>query len=126
MTSADGADVVARFIAALRNRPRDRPVVIVLDTFEEVFRPAVNPAGILQLLARTAREIPALRVVFAGRYDLHERMAARGETADLADLADHQMLPLTPAEERRYLVEVRGIQDESTVEQISWLPRDCR
>ena len=53
--ASDGEDVASRFVAALQRRARDRPVVFVLDTFEEALRPAVHPEELLALMSRGRR-----------------------------------------------------------------------
>ena len=117
--SGDSDDVVEGFRTALAHRPTDDPVVVVLDTFEEVFRPAVNPEPIMRLVEKIADTVPAIRFVFAGRYDLRDRLAERH--LQLPRLLSHELEPLDPQEQWRYLVDVRGIHDEAIVQQISWL-----
>ena len=79
--AADAADIIGRFTARLSEIPRDRPVVLILDTMEVAQHlpdTAAGPAarGLLEVLARVQRTAPCVRLVFSGRYDLGEELRA--------------------------------------------------
>ena len=115
--ASDGEDVASRFVAALQRRAADRPVVFVLDTFEEALRPAVHPEELLALMREVVERSPAARVVIAGRYDFRDRPTA---AAELPEAAHHELL-FPPDEQRRYLTDVRGIRDEPTITEVQRL-----
>jgi len=118
-TTDDGEDVVARFCAIVQELRPTRPVVLVLDTVEEMLRPSVNPAGLVRLLEELVASTPALRVVLAGRYDLREP----GRPTRGMAMASLKLEPLTDAEQDRYLTQIRGISDPDLVDAIRWLSR---
>ena len=115
----DGEDVVARFCAIVQELDRARPVVLILDTVEEILRPSVNPAGLVRLLGQITRDAPTLRIVLAGRYDLRE---PDRPTSGL-EMTSLQLKPLTDAEQRTYLTGIRGITDRDLIDAIQWLCR---
>jgi tetratricopeptide (TPR) repeat protein len=115
----DREDVTARFCAIVQELPPDRPVVLVLDTVEEMLRPSVNPAQLIRLIEELVASSPAMRVVLAGRYDLLE---PGRPTSGLA-MASVKLEPLTAAEQDRYLTEIRGITDPELVAAVRWLCR---
>ena len=101
--------VTAAFVRRFNDAAGDEPVLLVVDTLEEVLLGSGGPDRLLRMLARLVEECPALRLVLAGRYDLRvrapEAMAAFGpvESVELRDF--------TPAQATRYLTEIRKIHD---------------
>ncbi|MCW2761491.1 MAG: hypothetical protein JWR85_1692 [Marmoricola sp.] len=112
VTAEDAEDVRARFVAALARV--SHPVVLVLDTFEEVLHSSVEPGGILAELSQAVDRVPGLGIVVAGRYPLAKRTPE-----DLPmEFGSCRLEPLTPDEQTRYLRDIRGIDDEDVVRQI--------
>jgi hypothetical protein len=118
----DGKDVVGRITAVLSERAADRPVVVVVDTCEELLRPGIEPGDLLDLLAGLVRRIPALRLVLAGRYDLAVSDALRSRGCDVGrlfpDLDSCRVPAFSRADRRRYLVDVRHLPDGELVDVI--------
>jgi hypothetical protein len=108
LLAADRDDVVARFVAELGSdrAPSDVPVVLLLDTLEEVaWRPPDGLEWVLGLL-RQILQVPRVRVVLSSRVDIAARLeAARsGRFAELFPSARTvELRPFEPAEARRYL-----------------------
>jgi len=73
-----GRRITARFTATLAEALTGlgAPAVLLLDTFEELtLRAAPDTAALPRLLEQVQREVPELRLVFSGRYDLTEPSA---------------------------------------------------
>jgi tetratricopeptide (TPR) repeat protein len=106
---ADQDDVLFRFASTLRERGTAEPVVIVLDTLEElVVRPATDPTPVLAALASAVALVPCLRLVLSGRYDLTERIPGIAEV--LPDVTSHAVGPFDDEQACRYLTEIRRIE----------------
>ena len=106
-------------------------IVLILDTCEELAR--FEPAGAvlpqleaaLRLLERINREVPSVRVVFAGRRPLARRvhggrvLTPRRWLDCLPDektyLAVHEVAGFTDTEARRYLSEMEGLTLDAAV-----------
>ena len=118
----DGRDVVGRITAVLAERSMDVPVVVVIDTCEELLRPGIEPSELFTMLGELVQHAPALRLVLAGRYDLasHESLAARG--CDIGSLFPSLQTslvePFDEADRRRYLVEMRLLPEGEIVDAI--------
>ncbi|GIE85183.1 hypothetical protein [Actinoplanes regularis] len=97
------------FVRRFNDAAGARPVLLVVDTLEEVLLGA-DPDELLRMLARIVARCPSLRLVLAGRYDLRERAAA-----GLAGFGPVQSIALgdfSPEQTGRYLRELRHITDE--------------
>ncbi|HET9971008.1 MAG TPA: hypothetical protein VFQ68_22410 [Streptosporangiaceae bacterium] len=117
-TTGDAEDITYRFCAALaESRPADAPVVLLLDTMEEiVLRPAGGTSGFVELLDRVRREVPSARLILSGRYDLADRLdGARQRFGPLRPL---RIAEFSPDEAQRYLTAIRGITQPDLVRAI--------
>ncbi len=118
----DGPDVVGRISAVLAERPGDQPVVVVVDTCEELLRAGVEPGGLLAMLGDLVDQAPALRLVLSGRYDLRTSQTLRRQGVDVAALFPAmdtcRVRSFGEADRRRYLVETRKVPDGELVEAI--------
>ncbi|NGN65801.1 hypothetical protein G5C51_18110 [Streptomyces sp. A7024] len=89
----------------------DLPVLVVVDTMEEVLlRSPSHADGLLRLLGEVLERCPAIRLVVAGRAPL----AGGRHDAAFAALGPYQdmpVLPFTEGEAQRYLREIRGINE---------------
>lgn len=111
----DGTEVVARFLDVLHELPGQR-MLLVLDTMEEVLGSGVNSDGIFEQVAALLAAAPAARVLFAGRWDLTNRVARIGDL--LPELQSAKVPVLSEAEQREYLTEVRKLEDPEIVTEI--------
>ena len=113
----DGHRVLRRFAAALSGTP----VLLAFDTIEEATLDLTRAAGLVSLLADLMAEVPAVRVVLAGR-----GTAATPGIPGLAELlssptrrADLEIRPFDDQQSRDYLRRVRGLTDGPTVEAVA-------
>jgi hypothetical protein len=98
------------FIRRLNRAAGERPVLLIVDTLEEVMLGgASDPGGLTRLLARMLRECPALRLVLAGRYDLRDK--APEAMAELGKVESFELADFAPDQVRAYLADIRGITD---------------
>ena len=117
-TVIDAEDIAYRFCAALAEaRSADAPVVLLLDTMEEVvLRSAGDASGFAETLDRVRREAPSARLILSGRYDLADRLDdIRQRFGRLRTL---RIAEFSPAEARRYLTAIRGITRPDLVDAI--------
>jgi tetratricopeptide (TPR) repeat protein len=116
----DGRDVVGRIAAVLAEGPREEPVVVVIDTCEELLRPGIDPCDLFTMLSDLVSQVPALRLVLAGRYDLTDHGGLRSQECDVAALFPSMVTcrvpSFTKADRRRYLVELRGLPEGPLVD----------
>jgi hypothetical protein len=107
-----GETVVRGFSRNLNESTGKRPVVLVLDTLEEVhLRPQGDLKRLLELLAEMLGRCPGLRLVLSGRYSVAQTL---GEAAAaLPDMHDVPVRPFSEAEAHRYLEQYRGVSSES-------------
>ena len=106
-TAADAEDVVFRFQALLAELPS--PVVLVLDTMEEVvLRPAGDLDAFVALFGRIHDRLGS-RLVFSGRYDLASRLPGFAER--FPDAPVIRVTGFDDTEAGRYLTGIRGVQD---------------
>ena len=116
VTEDDSDDIRIRFVAALSKV--SVPVVVVLDTFEKLMHGSLDLADkVVETFARMSEEVAQLRVVIAGRYSL----ADRGAKYLPAGFTSLQLEPLTLAEQRQYLEQIRGIEDRDIAGEIARL-----
>lgn len=109
-------EVAERFLDVLRELPADQPLLIVLDTMEEVIRPALDPTGLVDQLATLVRSAPSVRLLLAGRYDVRRRLANMAEV--LPELRSMEVPRLSEGEQRRYLQDIRSIKQVPVVNEI--------
>ncbi|MGV9870556.1 hypothetical protein [Rhodococcus koreensis] len=106
--------VTSAFIRRFNDAAGDEPVLLVVDTLEEVLLGHGGPDRLLRMLARLIEECPALRLVLAGRYDL--RVRAPEAMAHFGPVESVELTDFTPVQATRYLTEIRRIHD----------PEQCR
>lgn len=88
---------------------KDRPVLIVVDTLEEVvLRSASRTDSLLRLLGETVRSCQAIRLILSGRLDLGRRHRQALDT--MGDWENVHLPLFTPEQADRYLHGTRGIQ----------------
>ncbi|MHB9757030.1 hypothetical protein ACYBSK_21885 [Streptomyces sp. BYX5S] len=107
-----GREVVEAFTSRFNKSfgaERPQPVLLVVDTLEEVvLRSASRTDGLLRLLGETVRACPALRLILSGRPDLSIR---HGQAlASLGDYENVQVRQFSAAEADRYLREIRDVR----------------
>jgi Putative peptidoglycan binding domain len=116
VSEEDSEDIRIRFVAALAQV--SVPVVVVLDTLEQLMHGSLDPAKVVvATFAKATQEIPRLRVVMAGRYSLAER-AAEILPAQSGSL---RLEPLTSEQQQHYLKDIRGIDDPDMVGEVARL-----
>ncbi|WP_419997984.1 hypothetical protein [Streptomyces boninensis] len=105
-------EVVEAFISRFNQSfAADLPVLVVVDTMEEVLlRSPSHADGLLRLLGEVLERCPAIRLIVAGRAPL---AGGRHDAAfaALGPYRDVPVLPFSEAEARRYLREIRSISD---------------
>ncbi|QJY47944.1 hypothetical protein [Pseudonocardia broussonetiae] len=102
--------IIDVFVRRFNAAAGDRPVLLVVDTLEEVLLTGTAPLGLLLgLLAHLVRECPALRLVLAGRYDLHVRVP--GRMAEFGSAEPVELAGFAPDQATIYLRDIRGIPD---------------
>jgi tetratricopeptide (TPR) repeat protein len=126
----DGEDLLTRFTQTLIDSAGDRQVVLVFDTVEELLlRPGSEPTALVHMLRRVHDEVPQVRLVFASRQDLFEKLGTPSgrEHAPEQSHPSSRLLPRLNVrvdqfgdEERlRYLREIRGLPDGELVRAIA-------
>ncbi len=86
--------------------PAGSPVVLVLDTLEELLiAHKAALVGLLRQLEKLSENCPPLTLILAGRYDLRERLADDYGATGAA--IDQQVRPFDDVEARDYLVRLR-------------------
>lgn len=105
-------EVVAAFTSRFnKSLGTGRPVLVVVDTLEEVvLRSASRTDSLLRLLGETVGACPAIRLILAGRPDLNVRH--QHALATLGPYEDVRVPGFTADEADRYLHRIRGIGDE--------------
>jgi tetratricopeptide (TPR) repeat protein len=99
---------LARLAAAL---PRQQPILLILDTLEEILIPYRNTlAELLKLVHRFHAACPQLVLLLAGRYDLRPRLGE--DYAIQGSALDQEVKPFRSTEARRYLTskKYRGLR----------------
>jgi hypothetical protein len=98
--------------------PAQGPLLLLLDTLEEVLLPQRGTlVALLRLLGEFHAHCPRLVLLLAGRYDLRARLGADfGAIGEAA--IDREVTPFTPAEARQYLQSVRGLAASETFEAV--------
>ena len=98
------------FVRRFNGAAKDRPIVLVVDTLEEVMLGSGGELDqLLRLLARLLRDCPALRLVLSGRYDLRER--APEAMADLGPIESVELTDFTTDQVKTYLRDIRGVAE---------------
>ena len=111
------ASTRSRFARAINALPDASPVVLIIDTLEvAVLRTGAPLNGLLGDLQQLVEECPALRVVFAGRFSLAERVPSLAPFLSAA--IELPLEPFSLPERRRYL-ENRGFRDPELIETIA-------
>ncbi|GAA0677475.1 hypothetical protein GCM10010193_33430 [Kitasatospora atroaurantiaca] len=123
-----GRRITARFTATLAEALTGLgvPAVLLLDTFEELtLRAAPDSAALPRLLEQVQCEVPELRLVFSGRYDLAEPLPESPNSPEASgagverlpgfarlfpDAARAKVSPFSACEADGYLL-ARGIHD---------------
>ncbi|WP_035847659.1 hypothetical protein [Kitasatospora azatica] len=99
------------FVATLAQALTDRPVVLLLDTMEELtLRSSPRQEQFTALCGALLASVPQLRLVLSGRYPLAGRLAGFAE--HLPEAVTLALTGFAPDEADRYLAEVRGMGDE--------------
>ena len=101
--------ILRRFTRPLGEAVGKAPVLLVLDTLEEVhLRPQGDLDSLLGLLRDLLNECPGLRLILSGRYSVPTILgpAASG----VGPMREVQIKPFTSAEADRYLQERRGLE----------------
>ncbi len=115
--SGDSLPILQRFTSILTEASSgtgggDRPpIVIVLDTLEDVLIPHPKAlVNLLEMIQELRRHVPGLRLILSGRYDLRDE-AKLGATLPFldSDRLDLEIPPFDPREAREYLVEKLGL-----------------
>ena len=105
-----------RLERALNRLERDTPVVLVLDTLElAVMRSGASLAPLVGELRRLREACAAVRLIFAGRYDLSERLPDHGGLFE----TELELHGFSADESARYLTQVRGFDDPALVDVIA-------
>ncbi len=117
-TSLTWQSVLPRFVDTLHDAHLTQPLVIVLDTLEQVLmRPPANLAAVLEPLIALHAMYPNFVLILSGRNDIREK--AREVDALLGlGTQDLTVTPFTPAEARAYLTEKRGLPTGETLEAV--------
>lgn len=103
-------EIVDRFAAGL---PVGKPSAIIFDTIEVAMLNRTEVGNLLDLMARIQARVQSLRVLFAGRYSLSERL----ETFSQYETVTRQIEvpPFDDPDAEDYLVQQRGIEDRDVV-----------
>ena len=103
-------DVLERFHAGLGESAADRPVVLILDTTEELILPVRRDVTKLwALLDALLKAHAGVRLILAGRHDLATR--SEGFATTFSDAFVHEVRPFSDAQAQAYL-RGRGIHDK--------------
>jgi AAA ATPase domain len=117
-TRSRGGGIRERLVSALNDLPSADPIVLVIDTLEVAsLRTGASLAPLVAELRALQEACPAVRLLFAGRFDIAHEVP---EHADFFDSASR--LPLDPfdREERvTYLGETRGLTDPALIDAIA-------
>lgn len=108
------ASIPRRFSSTLAEAGAGGPVLLVLDTLEEVLlRPNTEPGRLFAALAELHRRCPDVRIVLSGRYPLGRRLSWFNEL--FPDARGWALEPFDEEEARRYLSEIREIPRREVV-----------
>lgn len=108
--------ILAVFTQVLTDAGQKLPVIIILDTLEEVVLDQDHDLmTLLRTLAKIRRDCPQLRLVLSGRYNLAERLD--GFQAEFqAHCTTLRLEPFSAPEARRYLTHKRLIENQDIVD----------
>ncbi|WP_329025007.1 MULTISPECIES: tetratricopeptide repeat protein [unclassified Streptomyces] len=108
-------ELVGAFADRLNRVRPGKPVVLVVDTLEELLlHGSAEAAQLLRLLARLLDRCPGLRVILAGRYDLREAVPDALTVFGDVEIAHVEVPLFTSGKTRAYLAR-RGITDPELV-----------
>jgi hypothetical protein len=117
--SVDAEDVRFRFFATLQEDSSRTPVVVAVDTFEDAVLRGTDPIALVEMLADLHDASPRIRLILSGRLSgEEERLPVLGERLPHLRMPDVVFGEFNDAECRRYLTEVRGVEDRDLVEVI--------
>ncbi|MER8185177.1 hypothetical protein [Kitasatospora sp. NPDC094015] len=109
--AATAAEVESRFATVLHEAATERPVVLILDTLEELaLRTSGGARALGGLLRRILDAVPSVRLVLSGRYEPAEK--APGLATVTEGMPPLRLDAFTDEEADRYLGEVRAVRDE--------------
>jgi tetratricopeptide (TPR) repeat protein len=117
-------DIVSRFLSTLEEIWHNEPYLLVFDTIEELRLRNVNLEEAFQLLADLRSGSPGLRVILAGRYNLHENESgtASRSTGFMQRFSGQErtveLQPFDDNEARAYLQQQRGMTDDARLSAI--------
>jgi cellulose synthase operon protein C len=101
--------MVRKFTGPLKDAVGNAPVLLVLDTLEEVhLRPQGDLAGLLGLLRDVLDACKTIQLILSGRYSVVEILGQAA--AACGPMAEATIKPLTPKEAARYLEDRRGLR----------------
>jgi len=114
-TAVDADEIVDRFCSTLAEaRAFEEPVVLLLDTMEEVgLRPGGGTAALVDMLGRIRAEVPSARLVLSGRYDLSQQVDSF--PGRLGKVSTLHITEFSDSEATRYLSRIRGISRRDLV-----------
>jgi cellulose synthase operon protein C len=104
--------ILRRFGRTLNEAAGNVPVVLVLDTLEEVhLRPQGDLYKLLRMLSDLLQLCPGVRLILSGRYSVREVLGAAAD--ELPSLKDAPVKLFSSQEAERYLEQLRRIEDPS-------------
>jgi cellulose synthase operon protein C len=107
-----GDAAVRGFWKNLNEAAETKPVLLVLDTLEEVhLRPQGDLVALLSLLGEMLDRCPGLRLILSGRYSVSEIVG--DAVRMLPPMQDVPVHRFSPVEASRYLEERRGLPEQS-------------
>jgi hypothetical protein len=105
-----GAEIVTEFTQLLRNAAPPS-VVVVLDTLEVVLTdPGTDLMALLTMLETVHREVPTLRVILSGRFDLAQRLPSFTSRFGAA-VRPCALTRLDDDEALQFLTRIRGLPE---------------
>ena len=101
-----------RFSRSLNEAAGKAPVLLVLDTLEEVhLRPQGDLVALLELLRELMDECRGVRLILSGRYSVAPILGPAA--ASIGPMREAEVRPLTDEEAHRYLEERRGLEKQA-------------
>ena len=106
-----------RFRSVLAEGSRNRPVVLILDTLEEIhLRPDGNLAALFSAFASILVAVPSVRMVLAGRHPIEQILG--DVSTRLSEFRTVTVKAFTRDEADRYLSSMRGLESADVREAI--------
>lgn len=112
---------IAEFCRTLKEANFTGPIVIAIDTLEEMLLLSKESlAKVMRQIEEIHEAYPALRLVLSGRYDLREGLKGLEGMESLfeAQAINYELKRFTPAEARTYMTEMRKLKDSDLIEAI--------